>query len=341
MIFEIEFFCTDDRPLLPTEENYLVNYLKPLYNDNEIIVAPPKCYYRNIGILNTKQNSSRTYFKAGNSIKIPTFEKHRLSTPSMNYILFRKNHVRRHFSVDAYGVINRLKLAFDFTLNPKPRIKGKKIDEEKETYEIMKYLLENIEVIPSKEEKMSLRKLGEYLVKTIATSTVYNVPPKKGQETPNHIKHIGTTVVIVYQKGELAALPHNTKVFYINKKHSATDIFYYDFNVKENHEIIRFYFVQVQEEYCPESYFHQLKNKLLDLRSNLVCLESTIKKINLSTDRQENFLNYILEEINSIRNDTEYGFLNLANIDKGEILKSSNRKTIANRIRMLKKITIE
>ena len=195
--------------------------------------------------------------------------------------------------------------------------------------------------MPTKEEKMPLRNLGKYLAKTITTSTVYNMPPKKIQKMTDHIKHVGTTVAIVYQKGELAALPHNTKVFYINKIYSATNILYYDFEVKENHEIIRFYFIQVQNKYCPESYFHQLKNELLDLRGNLVCLESTIKKINLSTDRQENFLNYLLEKINSIRNDAEYGFLNLGNTDKGEVLKSSDRKTIANRIRILKKITIE
>ncbi|MCI1683852.1 MAG: hypothetical protein LKI39_15060 [Bacteroides sp.] len=350
------------------EEKELLEYLKPLHENDEVITAPETAYYRKIGILNTRKGSSRTFFRAHNSIKIPTFEKHKLPIHDTNYIFVREDHVRRHFSTETYGVINRLKLGFNFALHPLSKSKEEASEKGKNTYEAIKFLLEDIQVKPKEDAKeLALWQLGTWLTQIISTSTVDTslenedkIANNKGKiHLPNfhpfalfhkilnnkvgsstYSSYVGTTAVIIYEEGDLPELPVNTRSFRSNKKYPKTDISYYNFHIKQSNDIVKFYFIKKNKCY-PESYYHQLKNELLSLRVNLLCLKNIIKKINLSTSKQEFFVNELLEKINNTKNDPQYGFLNLVKNDTGEVLEASNRKDIEKRISMLKKIIVE
>lgn len=69
MFFDIDFFCTDLRPIRSGKDKPLVRFMKPLHESNERILPQiPLPFYRNVGSLSAIIKSLRIFFKAHNSI---------------------------------------------------------------------------------------------------------------------------------------------------------------------------------------------------------------------------------------------------------------------------------
>lgn len=370
MIFEIEFLCADLRPLLK-EDDKLVDYLKPLHLYNHRIFGPvfqekkfwdrfiltryknrkskkqddgqrnpileknikdAKGYmpfYRNIGIINTKSISKRTFFKAKNSIRFTNFETHQLVELSNKYNLLRGNHVRRHFSTDAYGVVNRLKLGFEFYLETLEEKEEFVIDEQKNMFELMKYVFQMPIKIKGTSETIPTSELGNSLCKIVSDSTKYrnNDKNKQTQTHPNVIP-VGATAIILYKEGELPDLPNTFK----NKgKYQDLKIFFYDYFIDSGLKHIRVYAIQYNENSSLDI-LHKLKSHLLDLRMSCLYVDQLIFKIGDTNSKQTAFYKEQLKKIHFIRNNEQFGFIDLKDQDQGEVCEISQRRKIDDEI---------
>lgn len=332
MLFEVDFLCLDARPLRKKNKG-LVDFLEPLHQRNETIKRTTAknhiSYYRNMGILNTGKKVKPAFFKTRNSIKFAGFEKHQLNFKSEKYDLSRGNHVRRYFSTDVYGVINRLKLGFEFSLKPKEGKANRSIDESRNTFEFIKFVLEEIQVKTKNGKERPLWKLGkEWMPGIIADSTRHKAFSQKND--PKNVTYKETTVVITYEDNELLDLPRAKEEFRVDNCPENVKIFYYDYDAFPDH--IRIYMIQ-HEHTCPQDFLHELKARLLNLKTNFACLEYALCEVNELNDTFKKFVGHLVADIYRVSDNKRYGFLNLGDQDEGEICKSDTRRKINDRLK--------
>lgn len=392
MIFEIDFLCSDYRPLL-SKEGDLVDFLKPLHRHNTILKDPvrrkwnllqktglwipnakekkrtktetgenqeviekaksddpakedkktaePKAektifykpYYRGIGELHTNNMSSRTFFKTKSSIKLPDFEEHDLKFRSDKYRLLRENRVYRDFSVDDYGVVNRLRLGFYLNLIPQKKKEKMVINEQKNCYELLKHLFNITLKINDKPTFIPLSELGKQMALIISDSTYCKSKSAKGKEKEldSNVFPITATAVLIYKKGELKQLPEKAMEFQIANYPKKISLSYYDFWTKSIPDPIRVYFVEYGEG-CSRNYLLQLKSHLIDLRTSFFCLEDMLFKTGITNWKQDSFVDNQIEKIQRYWDDKQFSFLDLGEHDQNEIFPVERRRKIDKKI---------
>lgn len=352
MIFEIEFLCSDFRPLVDRDE-HLVDFLKPLHEKNEIVLAPFEStrpafsiwshskkekssyipFYRNVGILNTKKNSKSTYFKACRSIKFPMFEKHKFALPLKDYdcSLYRKDHLRRFWTVKDYGVTNRLKIGFAFEVDSLEDQTLTTDLEQKKTYELLKLLLEMpVKVKPNK-VTIPLSELLQWMAKTITNSTKCKVKYRNSGSIHPDVEKEGATAVLLYNKGELKQLPRDTREFKIPNNISDFRISYYDYEVKAFNDQIRVYFIEYQDGVA-EDFLHKLKDCLLKQRANYTFLHNMLLKTGIPRIKHRGFVDSLVSELLKVKNDRYFGCIDLDEQDCGEVFDLDRRLEIENEL---------
>ena len=349
MKFEIEFVCTDLRPVSASKEKQLLAYLKPLHLTNSEIATGDEAlpYYKHLGILKPAENTA--VFNSRNFLRLPQFENYRLSIRPCNYDMVRGPRVSRQFTSDLYGVVNRMKLGFDFKIKyPKRRFDEPENREAKErtgkgqkTFELMKFLTRlRVRVKKSKTE-FALYELGKKLAGLISVSTVPHRKPA-GQtgseflqpEEKGQVLYCGAVGVFTCTKEEIVDFPGHIKEFRTKKLPDGIKINYYDLHVNSGKENIRFYFI-IHDGKIPAGYLTDLGTNLIGLWTYFQVLNKVVFDTGLSPKRFSSFMEDILEKIDGIKNDTEFGFINFGEQDKGEIMASKNRKEIQDRIDML------
>lgn len=246
MVFEVEFITTDVRPLYYGGDENLISFLGPLHKYNQTIVSYANLsYLRQLGKVNTAQRHGRTYFKVQNGIKFPSFNTHRTEIIKDKLYYTRKNHLRRFLTTETFGVINRLKIGFDFNLSRinsamipiKPTKPTKEIYSQKETYVLLQNLL-HIPTIVGKgnhAQELPLNKLGKWSTEAIERATHLQ---KKETETNQEnfqliswmkekarallpsinnkqpdVEHIGTIVIFSFFDDEKIAIPTSARKF--------------------------------------------------------------------------------------------------------------------------------
>lgn len=336
MFFDIDFFCTDLRPIRSGKDKPLVRFMKPLHESNKRILPQiPLPFYRNIGSLSTKKKSLRTFFKARNSIKFPLFVKHRFSVPKSDFIFFRRDCVHRHFSTDAYGVVNRLKIGVQFTLERRLVNCNKTTSveqEQKNTFELINFLL-NMEIKTKGEDGCTkLHELLPWMTKIVSDSTkrnwsIFNFSIKrhKTECIDKNVHSTGMTAVLMYEDGELQELPSGTVSFDITNYPQNVKISYYDYLI-DGIDNCRLYFIK-HSEGCDTEFLNKLKLNLIDMRIHYCCLEEMKNKISLVLSKQIRCVQYIRNKT-KISDDKRYSFIDLKNRDSGEIMEDSIRNSI-------------
>lgn len=372
MIFEIEFLCADLRPLLKEDDKlvdylkplHLYNHRifgpvfqekkfwdrfiltryknrktkkqddgqkTPILEKNFKDVKGYMPFYRNIGIINTKSISKRTFFKAKNSIKFTNFNEHKLVELSNKYNLFRGNHVRRHFSTDAYGVVNRLKLGFEFYLETVKEKEDLAIDEQKNMFELMKYVFGLPVKTKGATETTTVTELGNFLCRTVSDSTKYrdSDDDRNRQSLPHpNVKLVGATAIILYREGEL---PELLNAFEGEQFPQDIKIYFYDYFIDSGLKHIRVYAIQYKDN-SSLAFSHKLKSHLLDLRMSCLYIDHLIFKIGNTNSKQTAFYKELLKKIHFIRNNKQFGFIDLKDQDQGEVCEISRRKKIDDEI---------
>lgn len=361
MIFDIDFLCSDLRPLRGKNKN-TVEYIKPQYKFNEIlygsverkkdgwfisrqsksfIESVRKAYmpfYKNMGIINTRANSPCTFFKTRNSIKFPTFNVHHIKefkSESNKYKLVRKDHVRRHFSIDAYGVANRLRLGFSFDLNTYKEKKAICINEQTNTFKILKAVF-NIPVSVKKYPTITkISQLSECLCEIISDSTTVHTTKQKEkhQKTLLHpdVRFQGATATIIYKKGELPTLPRHTEPFLAKDCPEDIKLFFYNYDISPTNSI-RVYFIEYEDNPRALYFAHKLKSKLLELRMTYITLHEAVFELGLITKKHKSFVLYLSKKIHYIRENVQYGFIDLKLQDRGEVYTVEKRQEYNARI---------
>jgi hypothetical protein len=331
MIFEVEFLCFDERPLR-THNDGVLPYLSKFQQNNTAIESQEnkKLYYRSVGILNTKKKShgdfNPAFFKTHNSIKFLSFEKHLLdSFASDKYNLHRGDRVRRYFCTSDYGVINRLKLGFEFWFEVKKDRINESFDEQKQAYNFIDFVLKM--EVNTKNQKLSIYELGEkWLPQIIKASTKLKEYSEK-KDDEKIVKYLGVTAVVICEKGELQELPVIRKEFCVThcpKSNMKVRVFYYDHNVYPN--TIRVYLIEYDKG-CSTDFLHGLKSHLLSLRTNFICLEHALCHMDVVDKKHTTFWRKLRNNIHMIR-DSKYGFINLKDQDFGEICHRDTRNKI-------------
>lgn len=335
MDFEIEFYCTDIRPLFPKKEKDLVEFLRPLHEKDLIIRLPQEQkvhkegdetkvripFFLNIGILNTKKNALRTFFRARNSIKFPSFVEHRFKIKP-DCVLIRRNHFRRHFSVETYGVINRLRIGCEFQIQNNLQIESAISIKQKQAYELICFLL-NIDC-RIKEKKGELFRLGPSIAEIILNSTLYNSKNQTDYSKGGNVNYVGAIATIICTKEEINTFPLNTIPFPIEACPAGVVISYYDFEIDKGADSIRLYFIVHNDDYSNHD-LYRLKNYLIDLRVNFHCVENMMEKLDLSESIQITFAFIMREKINNILKNKKFESLNLGIQDEGEIFEYKRR----------------
>lgn len=349
MNFEIEFVCTDLRPVSVSKEKQLLGYLEPLHRTNSEIATGDGTlpYYKHLGLLKPAVNTA--VFNSRNFLRLPQFENYRLNIRSCNYDIVRGPRVSRQFTSDVYGVVNRMRLGFDFKIKyPKARFdeqesKAAKVGpgEGQKTFELMKFLTRlRVHVKKSKKE-FPLYELGNKLAELIPVSTI---PHRKraGQkesdlsqpDATGQVFYCGAVGVFTCKEGEIADFPGHMKEFRTKKLPDGIKINYYDLHVNSGQESIRFYFI-VHNGKSSTGYLHDLGTNLIGLWTYFRVLNKVVFDSNLSPKRFGSFMDEILEMIEGIKNDAEFGFINFGEQDRGEIMASKSRKEMQARIDML------
>lgn len=312
------------------------------------------------------------FFKTRNSIKFPAFESLKLADfESDNYELHRLNRVRRHFYTSDYGVINRLRLGFGFRLETKNGAKKSPKSEQKDAFELIEYILgmpvktglcnegkvceekpcrhspvraRQTENCEGKEKKngecprsdckgIRLRDLGEkWLPDTVQKSTrlaSYNNKKKNGNK--KRPVYLGATAVMMYKTSELTKPPQISDPFRIDDHPQQFKLFYCDYIVPVTEKPIRIYIIE-HDKKCPPDFIHSLKSHLLNMKTNFDCLEHALE---MNTDNKTHtvFVKKLKENILSLRDSKQCGFLDLRDQDRGEVCTKKRRDKINNNLK--------
>lgn len=359
MNFGIEFICTDMRPLLSSNQKLLLNYLRPLHSSNRVIVNEPaqKIYYKHLGLLNTDKYDSRTTFNSRNFLRLPQFEKYRLTIRNCNYDIIRGPKIERSFVSEVYGVINRLSLEFDFRIKyPKLQIAESeyrksvpgKSDGQK-TFELIKFLSRLQVHVKKGKNHFPLYELGDKMADIISVSTVpYKKPdkPANGSEpAPNAKQEVIYTekvCVFICKKDELTAFPGSMNTFYLDHCPKGIEIKYFNFQIKSRTDAIRVFFIIHNGSFSPD-YLKRLRSVVMDLWVYYWSLEKIISKndeTRFKNGRIDNFLKDIQQKISSLNNNKRFNFVNLMDQDCGEIMCFEKRKRIQEQIEEMRNVAV-
>lgn len=307
MVFDVEYIVADLRPLRG-KNNCLINFLVPLHKKNETIrkryfkyqINP---YFKRIGSLNTSETSTKTIFEARNAVKFPLFNHTKIrSTGDFDTEIKLKKKIRRYFSTESFGAVNRLRIGFEFDL----RLNN---DTDKNAISKLLSCIFNINIVDSKNSTNNLKHLDNWLSDIVHKSVYKHTWLEKrikffqANKSKKLVKPVGVIATIEFSKEEIFKLPIGTKeivdnelfqifsyVFDLNFNKFHFDEFHFnkEEDEKRKETTVEIYFIKKKHPH--ETSSHKIKSDLFLVKSNYLCLEFIIDKINLSTKVQRDYI---------------------------------------------------
>lgn len=316
MVFDVEYIVADARSLHGKKKG-LIEFLRPLHEKNEIIRKryfnySNIPYYKSIGSLNTSETSEKTIFDARNAVKFPIFNHTKIySTGDFVADIKLKKKIRRYFSTESFGAVNRLRIGFEFDLH---------INNFTDKNAISKLLscIFNINIVDSKNKSYNLKQLDSWFLNIVQKSVFKHSWLEKRikffriNKSSSLVKSIGIIASVEYTEDEINKLPTGTKEIFENEFFLIHSYIFdpscnnFHFNngeteIKEKPKI-EIYFILNKDVNCKSA--QKIKSKLFLVKSNYLCLDFIINKINLSTKKQKEYINRMEEVEKEINHDS-------------------------------------